>query len=235
MTKLVELSEVGSTNDWIAAAAGRGESDGLWVRADRQTEGRGRRGRTWVSDTGNLFASCLVRPDAGEQPVHQFSFVAALALHDALANFAARDRLRLKWPNDVLLDGVKCAGILIEGRDEVVIVGCGANLAHHPEGTERPATSLPAAGLSAPSPSDTLAALASSFDKWRQLWRARGFLALRDAWLERAAGLGEPIVARLGRKEIPGRFSGIATDGALELACPDGSVRRIHSGEVFSL
>lgn len=234
--KITHLPTVGSTNDWIAAAAERGEPDGTWVRADRQTEGRGRRGRAWVSEPGNLFASALIRPQPGEAPLHQFSFVAALALHDMATRYVAAERLTLKWPNDLLLDSVKCAGLLIEGRDGVVIAGCGANLAHHPEATERPATSFPAAGLPAPDPAEAAETLAAAFAARRRQWRDKGFANVREDWLARAAHeTGDPLEARLGTETVTGTYAGLSPDGALQLALPDGEVRFIHAGEVFPL
>ncbi len=233
--KIVHLAEVGSTNDWIAAAAERGEPDGIWVHADRQVAGRGRRGRFWTSDTGNLFASTLIRPQPGETQPQQLSFVAALALHDMASRYAASDRLSLKWPNDLLLDGVKCAGILIEGRAGVVIAGIGVNLSHHPDGTERPATSFPAAGIAAPPPAEACAVLAASFADRRREWREQGFAATREAWLARAAGIGQRIEARLGSETLVGMFEGLSADGALALRLPGGTLRLVHSGEVFPI
>ena len=132
---IVELAVVGSTNDWMTEQAAAGAPDGLWVRADRQTGGRGRRGRAWASEAGNLFATTLCRPQPGEGPAQQLSFVAALALDHALQWWVPHERLALKWPNDVLLDDVKCSGILLEGIDGATIIGFGVNLAHHPDDT----------------------------------------------------------------------------------------------------
>ena len=234
--RIHHLAEVGSTNDWIAEAARRGDSDGTWVRADRQTGGRGRRGRAWVSDPGNLFASALIRPAAGETPPHLFSFVAALALHDMASHFAPAERLSLKWPNDLLLDGVKVAGLLVEGAGDAIILGCGVNLSHHPPATERPATSFPAAGLVAPDPSAAVSRLADAVAARRQEWRNKGFGALRTAWLDRTAHrLGDPLEARLGRETLGGHYAGLAEDGALRLTLADGTERAIHGGEVFTL
>src|SRR3546814_17137925 len=122
-----DLAELGSTNDWLADAARQGAPEGQWVRADRQTGGRGRRGRTWVSEPGNLYASTLIRLRGGDPPAQQLGFVAALALHRALSAWAPAARLSLKWPNDLLMDGAKLSGILREreGRSEERRVGKG--------------------------------------------------------------------------------------------------------------
>lgn len=229
---VTHLAEVGSTNDWLLARADA-LPDGHWVRADRQSAGRGRRGRVWNDAVGNFMGSVLVKADG---PVQQLSFVAALALHDALvAVSGAAARFTLKWPNDVLLDGTKCSGILLERQGAALVIGIGVNLAHHPDGTERPATSLAAAGLPVPTPLALLDALAPAFARWRAVWAADGFAPVRDEWLTHAAGVGGRIVARLGHESPEGVFAGLGDDGALLLACDDGSLRAIHAGEVFAL
>lgn len=226
------LDEVGSTNDWLLARADT-LPDGHWVIATRQTAGRGRRGRVWNDGLGNFMGSVLVK---AQGPVQQLSFAAALALHDALAATTGQPaRLALKWPNDVLLDGIKCSGILLERQGEALVIGMGVNLAHHPEATERPATSLAAAGLPVPMPAALLDELAAAFNHWRALWAAHGFAPIRSAWLERAAGLGGRIVARLGSESPEGVFAGLAEDGALQMRLDDGSLRSIHAGEVFAV
>jgi BirA family biotin operon repressor/biotin-[acetyl-CoA-carboxylase] ligase len=231
-SSVTHLAEVGSTNDWLLAQADS-LLDGHWVIADRQTAGRGRRGRVWNDGTGNFMGSVLVRATGD---VQQLSFVAALALHDALSSLTGQpERFALKWPNDVLLDGVKCSGILLERQRDALVVGIGVNLAHHPAGTERPATSLAAAGLPVPSPLALLDPLSAAFERSRSLWQAQGFFPLRDAWLARAAGVGRRVVARLGTEAPEGVFDGLAEDGALLLRLDDGQVRAIHAGEVFAL
>ncbi len=226
------LDEVGSTNDWLLARADT-LPDGHWVIATRQTAGRGRRGRVWNDGLGNFMGSVLVK---AQGPVQQLSFAAALALHDALAATTGQPaRLALKWPNDVLLDGIKCSGILLERQGEALVIGMGVNLAHHPEATERPATSLAAAGLPVPHTVEFLGAISSCFNHWRLQWEWEGFAPIRAAWLERAAGLGGRIVARLGSESPEGLFAGLAEDGALQMRLDDGSLRSIHAGEVFAV
>ena len=222
------LPSTGSTNDWLLARATE-LADGHWVIADRQTAGRGRRGRVWSDGAGNLMASVLVR---AEGPVQQLSFVAALALQAALG---LGDRIRLKWPNDLLLDGVKVSGILLERSGAALVIGMGVNLAQHPDATERPATSLAAAGVPVPAPVDVLARLIPAFADYRAMWAAQGFGPVRDRWLQHAAGVGERIAARLGTETVEGRFEGLQADGALALRLDDGSLRAIHAGEVFAL
>lgn len=229
----IHLASVGSTNDWLLDQAGN-LPDGQWVLTDRQTAGRGRRGRVWSDGSGNLMASVLVRADG---PVQQLSFVAAVALFDALVGPAVptRARLALKWPNDLLLDGAKLSGILLERAGDALVIGFGVNIASHPQASERRATSLAVAGLATMTPVDLLARLMPAFDRWRAIWAIEGFAPVRAAWLARAAGIGDRIAAHLGNETQAGHFEGLDADGALLLRLDDGQLRAIHAGEVFAL
>ncbi len=176
-----------------------------------------------------------MRPAAG-LPAQQLSFVAALALDDALAGWVPAQRRALKWPNDLLLDGRKVAGILLERSGAAVVVGIGVNLAHHPEGLDPPATSLAAAGIAAPAPAQLLAALRESFTAWRLRWQEWGFEPVRARFLERAHGLGARLVARLADgSELVGNFDGLDGDGALRLRLDGGTIHAIHAADVFAL
>jgi BirA family biotin operon repressor/biotin-[acetyl-CoA-carboxylase] ligase len=234
---LKEFDEIDSTNEEARRMALAGERGPIWISAARQSAGRGRRGRTWVSPTGNLSATLLIAPGRPAGECAQISFVAALASSDAMGSFGAD--ARVKWPNDVLANGAKISGILLEsasqgGADPAwLAVGIGINLKHHPTDTEFPATSLPALGLSAPEPREALSRLAASFAKWYEVWRSDGFASIRDAWLARAAGLGTRIRARLTNGETMGIFEGIDTNGALLLRETQDRVRTIAAGEVF--
>ena len=230
----MELDEVGSTNAWLMERAEE-TPDGLWLRAERQTAGRGRRGRSWSQQSGNLAASTLVRP-AAVLPAQQLSFVAALALDDALAGWVAPQRRVLKWPNDLLLDGCKLAGILLERSGQAVVIGFGVNLVDYPGGVHPPATSLAAAGIDPPSAVQLLAALRESFTAWRLRWQDWGFEPVRTRFLERAHGLGARLVARLSDgTELTGSFDGLDGDGALRLRLDGGTIRAIHAADVFAL
>src|SRR5882672_7612875 len=141
---LIACDTVGSTNAEALRCARAGETGPLWITARAQSAGRGRRGRAWVSEPGNLYATLLLTDPAPPARAAQLSFVAALAVHDAIAQLAPSlaPRLALKWPNDVLCDGRKAAGILIEAEGAhplIVAVGIGVNCRHHPEVTEHPA------------------------------------------------------------------------------------------------
>ena len=190
-----------------------------------------------MSPQGNLSATLLLAPHRPAGECAQLSFAAALAVSDAVSSFGADTRV--KWPNDVLVNGAKIAGILLEsasqgGADPAwLAIGIGINLQQHPSDTEFPATSLPALGLAAPEPRDALLHLAASFAKWYGLWRADGFAPIRDAWLARAAGLGTRIRARLQNEETMGVFEGIDANGALLLRETQDRVRTIAAGEVF--
>tara|TARA_R110002110_G_scaffold34834_3_gene118129 strand:- start:7048 stop:7815 length:768 start_codon:yes stop_codon:yes gene_type:complete len=242
-TGLRRFVEIDSTNEEARRLAEAGEVGPLWIVAGRQTAGRGRRGRSWASPAGNFMGTYFFRPRCGPRRAGEMSFVAAVAVHDAVSSLLpppSRPRLKLKWPNDLLHDGAKLAGILLESSGvagaEVawLAVGMGVNLAHHPEGLEYPATSLPAFGLAAVTPDDALAALAASFDRWIAVWRGvQGFAAIREAWLARAQGLGGPVTVRLERETIEGSFEGLAPDGALQLRLADGALRLIAAGDVF--
>jgi len=234
---LKELDEIDSTNEEARRLALAGERGPLWITAARQNAGRGRRGRAWVSPAGNLSATLLIAPGRPANECAQLSFAAALAASDVVLSFGTE--ARVKWPNDVLVNGAKLAGILLEsasqsGADPAwLAVGIGINLKHHPSDTEFPATSLAAIGLAAPEPREALLRLAASFAKWYDIWRAQGFAPIRDAWLARAAGLGTRIRARLTNGETMGVFEGIDANGALLLRETQDRVRTIAAGEVF--
>jgi BirA family transcriptional regulator, biotin operon repressor / biotin---[acetyl-CoA-carboxylase] ligase len=228
-----------STSDEARRLAAAGEQGPLWITAERQTAGRGRRGRSWISEPGNLFATLLLGCPAPLKHCAQLSFAAALATGDAVASFAPNAGVTLKWPNDVLLDGRKTAGILLEatnaaaGKNPSLLIGVGINLASFPELADFPPTSLAAVTGSAPAPDAVLARLAVRWDDWFALWHTHGFPALREAWLARAAGLGDKLTARAGERELYGVFEDMDQDGALLLRCADGALNRVTAGEVF--
>lgn len=237
---LKSFDVIDSTNEEAKRLAASGEDGPIWISATRQTAGRGRRGRSWESPSGNLAATLMLRPGKSAADCAQLSFVAAIAVCDMLATFAPNVELRVKWPNDVLAGGRKIAGILLESASQGgdvpgwLAIGIGVNLATHPEGTDFPATSLTAIAVKPPpSAEDTLLQLAAVFAKWYDVWRGGGFAAIRDAWLARAAGLGSRIRARLPHEEASGVFEGIDESGALLLRERSGLVRAIPAGEVY--
>lgn len=214
---------------WLAAA---GEPEGLWLRAVTQTAGKGRLGRDWSSPPGNLYASTIVRLRAGDPPAATLAFVAAVALAEVVAAWTGAEKLLLKWPNDLLLEGAKLSGILLERAVDAVVIGIGVNLQHHPEGLDRPVASLAAYG--APDPALFLEELADAFARWLARWRTEGLTPVRAQWLARAHPKGTALVANLPDGEaVEGLFDGLDADGALILRLADGSTRAIHAGDVF--
>jgi len=213
------VAETGSTNDDVAALARDGAREGLWLRAGRQTGGKGRQGRAWHSPAGNFHASTLVRLRPGDPPAPTLALVAAVALHEAVRRHAPA--ARIKWPNDLLVEGAKLAGILLERQGEAVIVGFGVNLANPPEG---------AAGLGAAVSPDGLAKrLAACFEAWLERWRGEGLAPVRAAWLAAAHPIGTALVTG----EARGLFDGLDESGALRLRLAGGGLRIVHAGDVF--
>jgi BirA family biotin operon repressor/biotin-[acetyl-CoA-carboxylase] ligase len=229
------LPVVDSTN----AEAFRRNGDRLWITAGAQTSGRGRRGRDWTSPPGNLYASLRLENPAPSRRAAELCFVAALALSDAVAATAPRAAasLALKWPNDVLIGGAKVAGILVEAVHEAdrfaAAIGCGVNVAHHPEGLAYTATHL--AATDAPIDAALLcAALSDAMARRLDQWRAGdGFAETRRAWLSLAAGLGRIVRVRLPSEEIEGVFEALDEEGALILREAGGGRRPISAGEIF--
>ncbi len=185
------LDEIDSTNAEARRRAEAGDAASQWIVARRQTAGRGRRGREWNSDTGNLFATLLTVTHRPAIEAAQVTFVAALAVADLLDAFATPGAVSIKWPNDVMLDRTKASGILIESGAQAsgalwLAVGIGVNLAHAPEGTERPATSLAAhlrSDIAYPPPVEAAATvLAEAFAVWMERWDRLGFQPILDAW-----------------------------------------------------
>jgi BirA family biotin operon repressor/biotin-[acetyl-CoA-carboxylase] ligase len=237
--RLVSLDAVGSTNVEAMALARAGEHGPIWVTAARQTAGRGRRGSAWTSEPGNLYASLLVTDAAPSPHLPELCFVVALAVRDAICTVAPAFApvLKLKWPNDLLLDGAKIVGILIEaervGDATATVIGIGINCAHHPEGTPYAATDLAARGATI-TPSQMLRALSSAMIERLALWnRGSGFAAVREQWLSCAVGIGSDIVVRLPNRQLSGKFESLDQAGRLMLRMPEGHLEVITAGEVF--
>ena len=232
-----------STNCEALRLAGTGEGGGLWVWALSQTSGRGRLGRRWDSLSGNLFATLLLCPNCPQAQLAQLSFVAGLALHDAaieLARNADTRHFALKWPNDLLYDGMKLGGVLLEskpgpGVGPAVAMGFGLNLSAHPGATNYPATDLARHGISA-APAHALECLAAGCEEWLGAWNnGAGFSHIRDAWMARSLPLNAPLQVRLTDASSRGTFGGLDEDGALILILDDGTKKRITTGDVFPL
>ena len=236
----IELGDVSSTNAECMTWARAGDAGRVWITAARQTGGRGRRGRIWISEPGNLYASLLLIDPAPWESMASLPLAVTLAVHDAVVALLPGDaeRLRIKWPNDLLIDGCKTAGILIEteqlkdGR-RAVVIGCGVNIGHKPEAGLYPATCLSDQGSTA-TPQELFAHLVVSMDKALADWdQGRGLSGIRDAWISRAEGIGKPVAVNLPDRQIHGLFEGIDGEGRLMLVLPSGEKQSIAAGDVF--
>ncbi len=237
--RLVRLGETASTNDDARRMAIEGAADGTLIWAERQTSGRGRRGRRWESPAGNLYLSLLLRPAVPLARAGQIGFLAALAIAETCAALLPTHAVACKWPNDVLIDSKKVAGLLLEseaqpdGRVEWLVLGLGVNVASHPEGMEFPATSLTAAGGTA-EVETVMAMVANAFAVWYRCWLADGFAPVREAWLARAAGIGGPVRVRFETRTEEGIFAGLDGEGALLLHKAGAAAPlRVTAGDLF--
>lgn len=225
------FDEIGSTNDEAAARARAGAPEGTFVVARTQTAGRGRQSRYWHSRAGNLYCSLLLRPLAPIARFGEISFIAALAAGETVGHFGAD--WALKWPNDVLVNGKKIAGLLLESEPGWLIIGMGINLAHAPEIPDKPTTCLSAEGPLITA-EQALLVLQDRFGFYYDLWQKQGFAPIREQWLAHAANLGKPLIARLAStKEEQGVFETLDVDGALLLRTSDGQIRRVLAGDVY--
>lgn len=214
-----------------------------WICALEQTAARGRRGRAWSMPPGNFAASLVMRPAGTPVQAALRSFVAALALRDALADVTGQPgMLTLKWPNDVLLNGGKVAGILLEsagaaGRIDALIIGIGVNLAAAPAAADLEPGAVPPVSVAEETgvrvaPEPFLTHLAATFEHWERVYTRQGFAPIRGAWLADAARLGETITARTPRESVTGTFADVDSDGQLVLETAHGA-RRIAAAEIF--
>jgi BirA family biotin operon repressor/biotin-[acetyl-CoA-carboxylase] ligase len=236
------LEDVDSTNAEARRRIGAPNppSRPLWIAARRQTAGRGRQGRSWASPAGNLAATLLIARDEPPAALARLSFRAALAVADLFAHHAPDAEVATKWPNDVLLNGRKAAGILLEsfgpgarpggGHAANLAIGIGVNLAHHPDPAEArwPPTSLAAETGHALGFEEAFTLLANRLDHWL---RVPDFADVRAAWLARATGLGRRMEVRLPDRTLSGTFEDVDAEGTLVLRTPQGP-RRISAGDI---
>lgn len=241
--RVLALVSVDSTNDEARRLIGEGERGPLWVVAERQTDGRGRLGRNWISPQGNLHASLIVSDFHDPADAPQLGFVAGVATIRALRVCAGDSDFALKWPNDLLLAGGKLGGILLETVSvptgdlrapvaPVAIIGIGVNCAAAPSGLPYRAEALSSLGAAAPSRAAFFAALSDALAEMLAVWRSPGgFARVRELWLRDAAGLGARIGVRLMQGAISGVFQTIDATGRLVLVTPTGA-RAIEAGDV---
>ena len=241
--RLLRMETVDSTNAEARRRAKVGEPGPLWIWSARQSQGRGRGGREWISRPGNLFASLLIGVNAPQRVAGQMALLAGVIAYDTIAKLIAyegRSELLLKWPNDILLAGEKLAGVLLENvgstveSRSIVVIGTGINLASHPEDLPQPAISLDAYDIKV-SPAEALEVLAATTHEWLARWgEGSCFPTIRRAWLDRAGPAGRPLRVKVEGEETEGVYGGLDADGALRLMTPDGEYR-IAAGDVFFL
>jgi BirA family transcriptional regulator, biotin operon repressor / biotin---[acetyl-CoA-carboxylase] ligase len=238
--RILHLAETGSTNADAMRLSLRGEELPLWVIADVQTGGRGRSGRIWVSQPGNLHASLAFRCTAPIEKAGQLSLLAGISVIDAIRDtmdLASETELRLKWPNDILVGIAKAGGILVEstslreGSGFLAILGFGLNLINFPDALGREVTALGHYGK-APESLVLLKALSERVFFWLSRWNSgAGFAEIREAWLERAGKIGEPIIINTTAGTVSATYQGLSETGAL-LADVGGTIREVSYGDV---
>jgi BirA family transcriptional regulator, biotin operon repressor / biotin---[acetyl-CoA-carboxylase] ligase len=246
--RLAAFESIGSTNAEAMARARDGERGPMWFVTSEQTAGRGRRHRPWIAPRGNLASSILEVIDVSPSVAATLGFAAGLALETALRRVSIEASLRsagsddmkfsLKWPNDVMAGRQKLAGILLEAEavaDDrlAVVVGIGTNVVAAPEGTPTPATSLAALGVNIGA-EELFGALSDAWAEFRGIWdNGRGFGEIRRLWLERAAGLGQPVAIHTGGSTVEGIFDTIDGSGCLIVRTSDGKRVPVAAGDVY--
>jgi BirA family transcriptional regulator, biotin operon repressor / biotin---[acetyl-CoA-carboxylase] ligase len=244
--KLAAFDQIGSTNAEALLRARDGERGPMWFVTPEQTAGRGRRQRAWIAPRGNLASSILEVMDVQPAVAATLGFAAGLSLEAALQKVSIEAALRLgqggpkyslKWPNDVLADGKKLSGILLEaetvGNRLAVVVGIGTNVVGAPEGTPTPAVSLAALGVQIGA-EELFTALSDAWIEFRGIWDGgRGFAEIRRLWLERAAGLGAKVAIHTGTAPLEGTFDTIDDAGCLIVRTHDGRRMPVTAGEVY--
>jgi len=218
----------------MAALVDAGWTEGRWLRAERQTAGKGRLGRDWRSPEGNLYTSTLIRPQPGDPAIGGLGLLVGVALCEAIRALMPASNVQLKWPNDIMAGQAKLAGILLERSGEAIIVGIGVNVRSAPALPDRLTIALAdLVGGAEITAAVLLEALADRFDHWLVRWRLEGFAPVREAWLASAHPIGTGLkVSTVNEKALSGQFLGLEADGALILGLDDGTHHVIHSGDV---
>lgn len=238
----LHLESCSSTNAECLAKAQNGEPGNLWITTNTQTAGKGSRGRSWESGDGNLFASLLLRDLGDPQKLAELTFVAALSARAAIQALADecenQSSIQLKWPNDVLVNGQKCGGILLESildnSGTVMVIGIGVNCLHHPGETSYPATNLAKEGISVTA-ENMFEELAVCTAETLKLWdRGRNFASIRSTWLQHAAGIGSKTTVKIpGRDDISGIFKTVDEAGYMMLEKQGGELVQISVADIF--
>ncbi|WP_265017366.1 biotin--[acetyl-CoA-carboxylase] ligase [Wolbachia endosymbiont (group A) of Epistrophe grossularia] len=223
--------EVSSTNEEALDLIDKGISNETVIIADKQTEGRGRTGKSWISPEGNLYASLIINQETDVSKLTELTFVTALAVGNTLLSFISDSNVQHKWPNDILIDGKKISGILLEKRSDSnwLIIGIGINVNHAP----LPGTTCISNYGESVSNMDLLKELIINFNKLRKQWLFDGFYAIREMWLKKAFKMNEQISVKLADKLYEGIFADIDKSGKLVLQQKDGSLIYFDAGELF--
>lgn len=240
---LLTYQQLDSTNEEARRLAEGGGAHGAFIWALRQTHGRGRKGKDWISQKGNLFVSALLQPECDLTILPQLSFVAAAAAHASVAPVLPAGDLTLKWPNDIMLGGEKLAGLLLESFQTIdeetgemkrwAVIGLGMNIENAPANMEKPATCLRHAGVELISAKIVLSRFIHHFVEWYELWQDDGFTPVKKYWSNYAMHKGEPMEVRTGNDFNSGVFNGIDDAGNLLLKAKDGTIKTIAAGEVL--
>lgn len=238
---LLSFDSLDSTNEEAKRLARSGGGHGAVIWAKKQSEGKGRLGRVWLSSEGNLFVSILLKPQRDITELAQLSFVAAVAVLDSISPLLPDGSvLKTKWPNDIVLSGRKLGGVLLESfRTDTcdypwVAVGVGINIDSYPPRTEFPATCLKEAGVELVSAKIVLSRFIHHFIERYDDWNNKGFAVIRKDWLLAAWNLKEKIFARLSDSEIEGIFEGIDINGSLILKLDSGKKQTILAADVYA-
>ncbi len=225
----------------MKAQALDGENEGVWLRAERQSAGKGRMGRAWLGEEGNLYASTLVRLSPADPPAPSLALVVAVAVHEALSEFTGAGVLILKWPNDVMTFGsashegpAKLCGMLLERAGDTVIIGIGVNITTAPDLPDRHTISLRDLGAASCDSAHVLERIAERCAHWLARWRTYGLEPILRAWQARAHPPGTLLAAELpDGTRVSGLYEGLDQSGALILRLADGSRHAMHAGDVF--
>jgi len=236
--RVMHFSDIDSTNEEAKRQAAAGASAGLWLLAEKQSAGRGRHGRKWESGVGNLYASLLLYPACDLSHIPELSFVTAVAVAKTVGQFTKHAKITCKWPNDVLVNGAKIAGILLESESSgqpqkpYVIIGIGLNIRHHPKLADYPATCL-ADHTDTDSIAVVFEILATKLAEAVTRWGVDGFGPARVEWLNMADGKGKRITIASGTETLSGTFTGLGMNGALLLEDESGGLHEFVSGTIL--
>ena len=231
------FAELGSTQDTLKELADHGAPEGTAIQALSQKNGRGRHGREWQSPLGNLYLSVLLRPMCSANKAGQISLFTALALANAMKDVLAADTVALvKWPNDILIEGRKCAGILLDtvlspqGEIQQVIIGMGVNMTSAPAGI---GTFLNEHCVKKPDLTIFREKLLAQLSFYYDMWQQEGFATIREEWLSMTYAPGAIVSVKLGEMMQRGAFAGIDENGNLLLRGDEGNMRVISAGDVY--